>query len=79
MTAGWSARVLDAFSRELALGLGNLLPRLALSFPHTTSARSGRTAVSRWLSSAVTVQLTGHLCRHNQRSWRKCATFSDVT
>lgn len=33
MTAGWSARVLDALSRELAPGLGNLLPRLAAEFP----------------------------------------------
>ena len=33
MTAGWSARVLDALSRELTPGLGNLLPRLAAEFP----------------------------------------------
>jgi hypothetical protein len=34
MTAGWSARVFDAFSREPApRGLGSLLPRLAAEFP----------------------------------------------
>jgi hypothetical protein len=33
MTAGWSARVFDSLSRELAPGLGNLLPRLAAEFP----------------------------------------------
>jgi hypothetical protein len=33
MTVGWPARVLDALSRELAPGLGNLLPRLAAEFP----------------------------------------------
>lgn len=33
MTAGWSARVLDALSRELAPGLGSLLPRLTDEFP----------------------------------------------
>ena len=33
MTAGWPARVLEAMSRELALGVGGQLPRLAAEFP----------------------------------------------
>jgi hypothetical protein len=33
MTVGWSARVLDALSREFAPGLGHLVPRLAAEFP----------------------------------------------
>ena len=33
MTAGWPARVLEAMSRELTLGLGSQLPRLAAEFP----------------------------------------------
>jgi hypothetical protein len=33
MTAGWSARVLDAISRELVPGLGHLVLRLAAEFP----------------------------------------------